>query len=54
MKIFISYLIQIPMYYVLLNGLVALTGINIWWCLPIYVAIGLSYAIGEMMRRGDL
>jgi len=54
MKIFISYLIQIPMYYVVLNGLVALTGLSIWWCFPIYVVIVFFYGIGEMMRRGDL
>jgi len=51
MKIFISYLIQYPLYYVVVNGLAALTGLNIWWCVPICVVVMMSYDIGEMMRR---
>jgi hypothetical protein len=51
MKLIISYLIQYPLYYVVVNGLAALTGLNIWWCVPIGVVIGMSYDIGEMMRR---
>jgi hypothetical protein len=53
MKIFISYLIQYPLYYVVVNGLAALTGLSVWWCVPICVVIGMSYDIGEMMRRGE-
>ena len=51
MKYFISYLIQFPLYYVLVNGLAALTGLSVWWCVPIGVVIGLCYDIGEMVRR---
>jgi hypothetical protein len=54
MKIFISYLLQFPLYYVVVNGLAALTGLSIWWCVPIGVLIGSSYAAGEMIRRREL
>jgi hypothetical protein len=51
MNYFISFLLQMPMYYVVVNGLAALTGINIWWCVPICVVVMMSYDIGEMVRK---
>jgi len=54
MKHIISFLLKFPLYYVVINGLVALTGLSIWWCIPICTVIGLSYEIGEMVRRGEL
>jgi len=51
MNYIISFLLQLPLYYVLVNGLTALTGISIWWCIPICTVIGLSYDIGEMVRK---
>ena len=54
MKIFISFLLQLPMYFVLGNGLMALTGLNVWWSVPISVMIGLCYDIGEMVRKSEL
>ncbi len=51
MNYFISFLLQMPMYYVVVNGLAALTGLSVWWCVPICVVIGMSYDIGEMVRR---
>jgi hypothetical protein len=54
MKIFISYLLQFPLYYVVVNGLAALTGLSIWWGVPIGVLIVFSYDVGEMIRRREL
>jgi len=51
MNYIISFLLQLPLYYVVLNGLVALTGLSIWWCIPICTVIALSYDIGEMVRK---
>jgi hypothetical protein len=52
-KSIISFLLKFPIYYVLVNGLVALFGLNIWLCVFISVFIVLLYDIGEMIRRGD-
>ena len=53
MNYFISFLLQMPMYYVVVNGLAALTGLSAWWCVPICVVIGLCYDIGERVWRGE-
>ena len=53
LKFIISFLFKFPLYYVVINGLSALIGWNIWWCVPLCVLIGMSYDIGEMIRRGD-
>jgi len=54
MNYLISFLLQFPLYYVVVNGLAALTGLNIWWCVPICVVIALLYDIGEMVRKREL
>jgi hypothetical protein len=54
MKTFIAYLLKLPLYFVSLYGIAALTGLSIWWCIPICTVIGLSYEIGEMVKRGEL
>ena len=51
MNYLISSLLQFPAYCIIVNGLEALTGLNIWWCVPICVVVMMSYDIGEMMRR---
>jgi hypothetical protein len=51
--IFISLLLQFPVYYVLVNGLAALTGLDIWWRVPITIAIVFMYNFGENIRRGE-
>lgn len=47
MKIIISCLLKYPLYFVLLNGIVALTGINIWLAVPVSVGIVLLYRLGQ-------
>jgi hypothetical protein len=51
MKTIITLLLQLPVFYIVVNGLAALTGISVWWCIPICVVVMLSYAIGEMVRK---
>ena len=53
LKSIISFLIQYPLYYVVVNGLSLLTGWNIWWSIPLSILIILSYDIGGIPRRGD-
>jgi hypothetical protein len=54
MKHIISFLFQFPLYYFLYYGVSSQTGFNFWWCIPICTVTGLSYEIGEMVRRGEL
>jgi len=54
MKTINSFLLQFPVYYIIVNGLAALTGLSVWWCIPICVVVMLSYDIGEMIRRDKL
>lgn len=54
MKTIISFLLQFPVYFIVVNGLGALTGLSAWWCIPICVVVMLSYDIGEIIRRDGL
>ena len=54
MNTIISLLLQFPVYYIIVNGLAALTGLSVWWCIPICVVVMLSYDVGEMIRRDGL
>jgi hypothetical protein len=54
MKTIISFLLQFPVYCIVVNGLGALTGLSVWWCIPICVVVMLSYDIGEIIRRDGL
>jgi len=51
MNYLINFLLSFPVYYIVVNGLAALTGLNIWWCVPICVVVMVSYDIGEMVRK---
>ena len=46
-NILLSYLLQYPFYFVCVNGLAAILGINIWLCVPLSVLIAIMYDIGE-------
>lgn len=51
MNYFVSFLLQLPLYCVLMSGLEALSGLSVWWCMPICGVAVLSYDIGEMIKR---
>lgn len=53
LKSIITLLLQFPLCYVAVNGLIALTGWSFWLCLLLSILITLSYEIGEMIGRGD-
>lgn len=53
LKSIIGFLLYLPLFYVVVNGLSLLTGLNIWWSIPLGTLIILSYDFGEMLRRGD-
>ena len=52
MKLFIAFLLQVPVCVVLCLGLSKITGLSNWWCIPIAVILLLSYDIGSEMTRG--
>lgn len=51
MNYFISLLLQFPVFYVLVNGLGALTELSVWWRVPITIAIVFMYNFGETIRK---
>ena len=53
MNYFISLLLQFPLYYVLINGLAALTGLVAWWFVPIAIGIVFMHDFGGNIRRGE-
>jgi hypothetical protein len=54
MKTIIYFLLQYPVYYIVVNGLAELTGLSVWLCIPITVIALVSYDIGEIIRRDGL
>jgi len=53
MNYLISFLLQIPVYTLVISGLESLTDLSGWWCVLICAVLMMSYDIGEMIRRGD-
>ena len=52
MKHFIAMLFELPLCMVLPAGIKAITGLSIWWCIPIAIILLLSYIKGyEMLKR---
>jgi hypothetical protein len=49
----LSYILEIPLLYVLVFGVHNLTDLNIWWCVPIAFVMNLLYDAGERIRRGE-
>lgn len=53
LKFFISFLLQYPLYYVIGNGLITLTGLAWSWAILISVALVLMYDLGEIIRKDN-
>ena len=47
------YILQFPLSFALVFGVHFLTGLSIWWCVPIAVILDLMYYFGENIRRGE-
>ena len=54
MKTIIAFLLQLPIYFIAVNGLAVLTGLSVLWCIPICAVVMFSYDIGEIIRRDGL
>lgn len=44
---------QFPLMFALVFGVQCLTGLSIWWCVPIAFALDMMYYVGENVRRGE-
>ena len=52
MKLFISFLLQFPVCFLLGVGLKVMTGLSNWWCIPIAAILLLIFIKGyEMWKR---
>jgi hypothetical protein len=45
--------LQLPLLFALVFGVHFLTGLSIWWCVPISFVLDLMHYIGENIRRGE-
>ena len=52
-NILLTYILQVPLLYVLVFGVHNLTDLSIWWCVLIAFGINVLYDFGEHVRRGD-
>lgn len=52
-NILLALLLQSPLLYVLVFGVHFLTGLSVWWCVPIAFVLDMMYYFGENVRRGD-
>ena len=44
--------LQFPLLFMSVWGVYYLTGISIWWCVPIAFVLDLMYYAGDNIRRG--
>ena len=53
MNYLIAFLLQFPLMFALVFGVEYLTGLSIWWCVPIAVVFDWMYYFGDNIRRGE-
>ena len=49
----LAFPLQFPLLVALVFGVHNLTGLSIWWCVPISVVLDWMYYFGENIRRGS-
>ena len=49
----LAFPLQFPLFVVLVFGVHNLTGLSIWWCVPISFVLDWMYYFGENIRRGE-
>ena len=49
----LSFPLQVPLMSALVFGVHFLTGLSIWWCIPIAFVLDVMYDAGENIRRGE-
>ena len=52
-NILLAYILQFPLAFALVFGVHFLTGLSIWWCVPIAFVLDLMYYVGENIRKVD-
>ena len=50
----LAFPLQFPLFVALVFGVHNLTGLSIWWCVPISVVLDWMYYFGENIRRGGV
>jgi hypothetical protein len=48
----LALLLQFPLTFAVVFGVHFLTGLSIWWCVPIAFVLDMMYYFGENIRRG--
>ena len=51
-NLLLAFPLQFPLLFALVFGVHSLTGLSIWWCVPIAFVLNVMYDAGENIRRG--
>ena len=49
----LAFPLQFPLLVALVFGVHFLTGLSIWWCVPIAFVLDMMYYVGETIMRGE-
>jgi hypothetical protein len=52
-NLLLAFPLQVPLMFALVFGVHFLTGLSIWWCVPIAFVLDVMYYAGENVRRGN-
>ena len=52
-NLLLAFPLQVPLMFALVFGVHFLTGLSIWWCVPIAFVLDVMYDAGENIRRGE-
>jgi hypothetical protein len=52
-NLLLAFPLQFPLMFALVFGVHFLTGLSIWWCIPIAFVLDVMYDAGENIRRGE-
>ena len=52
-NLLLAFPLQVPLMFALVFGVHFLTGLSIWWCVPIAFVLDVMYDAGETILRGE-
>jgi hypothetical protein len=52
-NLLLAFPLQFPLLVAVVFGVHFLTGLSIWWCVPIAFVLDVMYYAGETIRRGE-
>jgi hypothetical protein len=52
-NLLLAFPLQVPLMFALVFGVHFLTGLSIWWCVPIAFVLDVMYDAGENIMRGE-